>query len=151
MLISQLAQARSLRQGDHRNQPTRRHEIRIIEPSRDRTRTMRKLHPRDALRVRGSKTFDKSDPPSTQGHSRVTTRYSTVPIGGSRLSSQWRTWGWGMVADDSGLARSLRVRADRHDRVLFVMERLPPIASSLTRATPVNVRSGDGTRLEEES
>ena len=49
VLIGQIAQAGGLGQCKHRDQTTRRHEIRIVERHRRSTKTVRESHPRGAL------------------------------------------------------------------------------------------------------
>jgi hypothetical protein len=86
MFIGQQAQPSPARQAHHRHKPGARHEVRVVEHRRGGPRSVRELHLRDALRTDGNRTFDKSDLPSTQGHSRFTTRSDPRTIGGSRLN-----------------------------------------------------------------
>ena len=65
LLLGQLLEPRGPGQRQDRDQPGRRHEIRIIEHRRGRSRRVAKLHLRDALRAGGNRTLEKSDFPST--------------------------------------------------------------------------------------
>ena len=51
VLISQVPQSRGVGQREHRDQPTGRHEVRIVERHRRSTKGVRESHLRDALRV----------------------------------------------------------------------------------------------------
>jgi hypothetical protein len=54
MLLGQTVQTRIAGQPKHRNQPCRRHQIRLVEHRRNRPRPVRQLHLTDALRARRS-------------------------------------------------------------------------------------------------
>ena len=67
-------QAGRVGQRQHRNQPSRRHQIRVIEHRSPRRAGVRKLHPRDALPGWSDWSRRKSQSPSTAGHLIVTAR-----------------------------------------------------------------------------
>ncbi len=69
----QLGQAATLRQRDHRRQPSARHQVRIVEHRRHLAGTVRKLHSADAPSVLVPVTLDKPHSPCTAGHPRSTT------------------------------------------------------------------------------
>ena len=85
VLIGQIAQARRLRQCERRNQPGRRHQVRIVEHRRCRPKRVKEFHLRDVPCVRSNRCLKNSDSPATQGHSRSTPRSPSHFIGGSRL------------------------------------------------------------------
>ena len=89
MLPGQLFQPGFLGQAHHRDQPNRRHQIRIVEHRRDPAKSMRESHPRDALPRAGR--FELSQVPISQPvrafspYGTLNPLPSTDPIGGSGL------------------------------------------------------------------
>ncbi len=86
VLPGELAETGAVAQRKDRDQPGRRHKIRIIEHRRGRSRRVAKLHLRDALRAGANWTLEKSNSPSTQGILALQHAHATMPIGESRLS-----------------------------------------------------------------
>ena len=70
----QSAQATPLRQRHHRRKPRERHQVRIIETSRN---TMTDLHLPDTLLNAANRSFDKTDSRCTAGHPASATRGRT--------------------------------------------------------------------------
>ena len=88
MRIGQPTQVGQVGQRQHRNQPSRRHQIRVIEHRSPRPRRMRKLHPRDALRVGPIGAFASPNLPARQGISPLRHAHTIRITGGSGLNRQ---------------------------------------------------------------
>jgi Transposase, Mutator family len=67
VLIGQLPKTRPLGQRQHRDQATRRHEIRLVEHRRRTGQTVRGSHPRGALRVESVGVFANPNLPARKG------------------------------------------------------------------------------------
>ncbi len=80
LLRGQDVQDGAFRQPHHRHQTRRTDQVRAIEY---RGYLMRCLHLSDAPSDVSDQTLDESNPPVPQEHSRVTTRHTHPPIGGS--------------------------------------------------------------------
>jgi hypothetical protein len=88
MLVSQPAEPGPLGQPHHRNQPCRRHQVRVVEHRRDLSRSVKESHLKDALP--GDGVWTVASPRLPAGKGILASRHAQPAqlIGGSGLSER---------------------------------------------------------------